>query len=106
MLDYSACLSLDNQQKFNMKFEDAPLLSDVSYKKGIYIVGSKHFITKHNALIEVSETKQKLKWDFNTDIFAQECQRPQMDVRLIDLYKQRALQLRDKYDYLILSYSG
>ena len=89
-----------------MKFEDAPLLSDVTYKKGIYTVGSKHFITKHNALIEVSKTKQKLKWDFNTAIFAQECQRPQMDVRLIDLYKQRALQLRDKYDYLILSYSG
>jgi len=89
-----------------MKFEDAPLLNNVNYKKGIYTVGSKHFITKHNALLEVSKTKQSLKWDFNSDLFAQECKRPRLDVRLIDLYKERAQQLRDKYDYLILSYSG
>ena len=87
------------------KFEDSTLDS-AQCKQGYYQVGRKLFNKKFNALLEASVTRQPVMWNFNQTVFAKQAQMPRLDVPLLELYKQRALQLRDKYDYLILAYSG
>lgn len=86
-------------------FEDSGLDPE-HCKQGYYQVGRKLFNKKFNALLEASNTKQPVGWDFNQTVFAKQATMPRLDVPLPELYKQRALQLRDKYDYLILAYSG
>lgn len=87
------------------KFEDS-VLHPALAKQGYYQVGNKLFDKKLNALIEASRTKQAVSWNFNKDIFAQQSARPRLNLGMLDLYRQRAQQLRDQYDYLILAYSG
>ena len=87
------------------KFEDSS--HDPTHcKHGYYQVGTKLFNKKFNALVEASNTKQPVGWDFNQAVFAKQAQMPRLGVPILELYKQRALQLRDKYDYLILAFSG
>ena len=88
-----------------MKFEDTSM-SPALVKQGYYKVGEKFFNIKINATIEASRTKLPVEWYFYQDVFEAEIKKPRLDVPLSELYKQRALQLRDKYDYLILAYSG
>ena len=87
------------------KFEDSDL-DPAHCKQGYYQVGRKLFNKKFNALVEASNTKQPVMWNFNQEVFAKQAQMPRIGVPILELYKQRALQLRDKYDYLILAYSG
>lgn len=75
-------------------------------KNGYYTVGEKIFYSKSLALIEATKTSRPITWDFSNAIFSTMkwdtgyCE----DLRLV--YRARARQLREKYDYLILSYSG
>lgn len=73
---------------------------------GYYIVGSKKFTNKIDALIESKNTKLPIRWNFFDTIFGKvDWTHPKRtDIRT--LYKRRALQLRQKYDYLILYFSG
>ena len=87
------------------RFEDSSL-DPAHSKQGHYQVGSKLFDKKFNALLEASRTQQSVQWDFNHAVFARQAQMPRTGSSLLELYKQRALQLRDQYDYLILAYSG
>ena len=87
------------------RFEDSSL-DPAHSKQGYYQVGTKLFDKKLNALLEASCTHQHVSWDFNHAVFAQQAQMPRLGIPLMELYKQRALQLRDRYDYLILGYSG
>jgi len=87
------------------RFEDSSL-DPAHSKQGYYQVGTKLFDKKLNALLEASRTQQHVQWDFNQQVFAKQAQMPRLDIPLLELYKQRALQLRDRYDYLILGYSG
>lgn len=77
-----------------------------SDKLGYYLVGNKHFNNKTLALIESKETKQSLHWYFNDDIYGQYDWQLPIDVSLFELYKQRAKQIREQYDYVTLHYSG
>ena len=87
------------------KFEDSSH-DPIHCKQGYYQVGRKLFNKKFNALLEASVTHQPVMWNFNQAVFAKQAQMPRIGVPILELYKQRALQLRDKYDYLILAYSG
>lgn len=87
------------------KLEDTMLPTNLA-TQGIYQVGNKYFYHKLNALIESSRTKQPVHWDFHSKIFQQQALKPKLDVPVSMLYHQRAQQLRDQYDYLILAYSG
>jgi len=89
-----------------IRFFDDSLAAVNTSKQGYYSVGTKFFNRKMNALIEASKTKQPVSWEFHTDVFQKQLLKPRLDVSLLELYKQRALQLREKYDYLILAYSG
>lgn len=73
---------------------------------GLYYVGDKTFISKSDALIFASKTNSAIYWDFNDDVFSKIDWRIPIETSLQELYRQRAQQLRDKYDYLSLFFSG
>lgn len=73
---------------------------------GLYHVGDMVFISKSDALIYATATKQPVYWDFNDDVFSKIDWKIPIATPLAELYKQRAQQLRDKYDYLSLFFSG
>jgi len=75
-------------------------------RNGIYTVGVRSFLSKTQALIEATKTNQQPSWDFSNEIFSKMdwTSGQTEDIRV--LYRKRARQLREKYDYLILSYSG
>jgi hypothetical protein len=75
-----------------------------NYYGGYYKVGQEKFVSKILAAIKATELKLPMTWHFHDDVFAKV--RPTGQVNLKELYKERALQLREKYDYLILNYSG
>jgi hypothetical protein len=72
---------------------------------GFYQVGDLKFYSKLEAIEAEQKTGQELHWNFNDEVYANQ---PWTDPKetLEELYQQRAQQLRDQYDYLILFYSG
>lgn len=76
---------------------------------GFYSVGSKNFFSKLEAIKHSIENKLPIKWLFHNEIwekFSKEKLHTLGAESLDSIYKQRAIQLREKYDYLILNYSG
>ena len=74
---------------------------------GYYTVNDQRYDNKITALIRASELKTDVKWHYFDDIFINAHKNNVLsDTNLEDLYKIRAQQLRDSYDYLILNYSG
>ena len=73
---------------------------------GYYRVGFKKFYHKTLALIESSKTKYQIEWIFNDNEYgAIDWSIPILE-SLDELYKHRAQQLRNNYDYLVLYFSG
>jgi hypothetical protein len=73
---------------------------------GYYKIGQYSTTNKGDAFIFASKFKEDVKWHFNDDIFSSIDWRIPIDTSLTELYHQRAQQLRDKYDYVSLFYSG
>jgi hypothetical protein len=75
-------------------------------KLGYYQVGEHRFYSKPEALIYATETNQTPEWVFNSIVYAKLnwLLEPEVDIR--ELYRLRAVQLRDKYDYIRLELSG
>lgn len=74
---------------------------------GYYIVKGSKITNKLQAMIEASKTQSNLEWNFYDDVFATaNTHFNTNDISLKELYRTRAQQLRDTYDYLILNYSG
>lgn len=74
-------------------------------KQGWYEVNGQRYLNKHHAL-EVCAESEWPQWNFNNTEYSQinwSCE-PAEDI--YDIYKSRALQLRQKYDFLLLYYSG
>lgn len=88
-----------------IKFEDTPIDFGL-VEQGYYKVGNQYFNHKVNALKAASVSKLPVTWDFNSAVYQHQAQKPRLNVALTDLYAQRAQQLRDQYDYIILAYSG
>ena len=84
------------------------MLSDIpsARRLGYYVVGSHIFFNKGEALIQASRVGDPVEWHFNDDLFSAINWSAPIDTSLTELYKQRAQQLRDKYDYVSLFYSG
>lgn len=73
---------------------------------GYYTVGSYHTYSKVDA-IEVSlATGGIVQWHFNDQVFDNYDWKIEPTATLWALYTQRAVQIREKYDYLVLMYSG
>jgi hypothetical protein len=73
---------------------------------GYYTVNNKKFESKIHALIEATKSKKKVKWIFNDEVFENFNWSVEPQESLDQLYDQRARDLREKYDYLVLCYSG
>lgn len=73
---------------------------------GFYQVGSTRYNNKIDALIASTKTNTPVSWYFNNDVYSQVTWQTQPQESLQEIYRQRALQLREKYDYLVLNYSA
>lgn len=75
-------------------------------KLGFYRVGDQIFYSKPEALIYATKTGSYPSWHFNSREFASFNweQEPETDLR--ELYRIRAQQLRDKYDWIRVEASG
>lgn len=82
------------------------IISNSIDRLGYYLVGTKKFHSKTLALLEQKKTKKDLTWVFNDNTFNSFDWTLPIETSLNDLYKKRALQLRNNYDYLVLYYSG
>ncbi len=75
-------------------------------KLGFYQVGNKKFHNKSLALLESYKSGNGIKWNFHNEVF-QNCDWSiPIEKSLKELYKQRAEQLRNSYEYLVLYFSG
>jgi hypothetical protein len=75
-------------------------------KKGYYLVGWKKFYNKTEAVTYATKNSFEVRWVFNDNIYSKIDWSTPIEVSLKQLYRLRAQQLRDKYDYVILHYSG
>lgn len=75
-------------------------------KLGYYTVGNDRFYSKPMALIKATETKVFPEWNFNNAVFDSVNWLAEPATPLRELYKLRAQQLRDRYDYIRLEFSG
>ena len=69
-------------------------------KLGYYTVGDKTFYHKPSALMESTKTGHFPHWHFNTEAFSKLDTTVEPQIGLRDLYRMRAQQLRDRYDYI------
>lgn len=75
-------------------------------KLGYYFCNGKEFESKIQAYLYATEIKQPVQWIFNNHIFNAVNWTQEPEKSLDELYDQRAREIREKYDYIILSYSG
>jgi len=76
--------------------------------KGVYKVGDKAYVNKLEACLSLNSIpgNHNLHWDYHDQIFSQYKWDAEPPVDIEELYRQRALQLREQYDHLVLFYSG
>lgn len=75
-------------------------------KLGFYTVRDKKIYVKPTALIEATQTGHFPEWNFNRKIFDSFPWAIEPLTNLKELYRIRAQQLRDRYDYIRLECSG
>lgn len=75
-------------------------------KLGVYRLGDLKFYSKLEAIEMHAKTGVHPHWDFNEAAFNCYDWKIEPTDSLPELYRQRAQQLRDQYDYIVLCYSG
>jgi hypothetical protein len=73
---------------------------------GHYIVNGAVYINKMQAILEAQKTNSEPQWIFHDNEFSKANWLVEPDFSLDEIYKQRALQIREKYDYIVLMVSG
>jgi len=81
-------------------------MSFIIKKLGYYVCDNLEFESKIEAFLYSKIVKKEVQWIFNNEVFDIYPWHIEPEESLDDLYDQRARELRDQYDYLILSYSG
>ena len=77
------------------------------HNKGIYKCNGKFFHNKLEAILEANSNPNTwVEWDYHDNIFSRHTWDLEPPVELEALYLERALQLREAYDHLVLLYSG
>ena len=90
------------------------MISTESDKRGFYLVGPnqidvkkwKKIYNKTEALSFASKFNCDVKWMFNHSVYGNIDWTVPIETPLKELYRIRAQQIRDKYDHIILHYSG
>ena len=73
---------------------------------GYYTVGDYKTYSKLDAIEQHGRTKQSLEWNFNREVFEQFDWKQEPPGSLEFWYGQRARDIRNRYDYIVLWYSG
>ena len=81
-------------------------MSYLYHNKGVYYCNSKPFFNKLEAILEANISGKHVEWDYHDAIFKQAKWDYNPPIELKELYRQRALQLREAYDHVVLFYSG
>ena len=90
------------------QFSVTPQEADLIYPDplGCYRVGDLKFYSKLDAIDAMQKTKIHLHWDFNEAAYSCYDWKVEPLTSILELYRRRAEQIRNKYDYIILHYSG
>lgn len=75
-------------------------------KWGMYYVGNRMFCSKLEAVMHSRSTGQPVHWRFQPDTLKQYDWTQEPTQSLWELYTERAHQLRNRFDYIMLMYSG
>jgi hypothetical protein len=77
-------------------------------KLGAYYLGDSRrpIYNKLHALELSNALNSQVHWEFNDEVYSQLDWKTEPEVDIDQLYRLRAQQLRDKYDYIRLNYSG
>lgn len=75
-------------------------------KVGYYTVNNKRYDNKWDAMLEATTSGLEYKWEFAPNIFDKFNWTKPIEASLDSLYAARLQQLRDKYDHLVLFFSG
>jgi hypothetical protein len=73
---------------------------------GFFEVGDQCFYSKLDAIKYSADTGHTVEWNFNDQILSSCDWLTEPKESLEELYKQRAQQIRDKYDYVVVMFSG
>jgi hypothetical protein len=73
---------------------------------GYYRVGDLRTYSKLEAIELHQKTGHHPEWHFNEAVFRSYDWKSEPQLPLTELYRQRAQQIRDQYDYVVLFYSG
>jgi len=82
------------------------LFKNDPYKHGYYEVNGHKTFSKLEAIELQKTTGHWPHWNFNDDVFSTVDWQKEPNVDLYELYKARARQIRQSYDYVVLFYSG
>ena len=75
-------------------------------KFGFYQVGDFRTYSKFEAIEQHVKTNKKIQWNFNEVVYESYNWDQEPEESLSELYRQRAQQIREQYDYLVLWFSG
>lgn len=81
-------------------------MDNLNFKTGYYTVGDSVFEKKVLAVYHASQTNEKIKWTWNDNTMALFDWTKEPTLSLDELYKIRAQQIRDEYDYVLIFCSG
>ena len=79
---------------------------NINPKLGFYTCNGQTFDSKIQAYLYAATVKQQVQWNFNNEEFSKHDWTVEPEQTLDQLYDARSRQIREKYDYVILSYSG
>jgi hypothetical protein len=75
-------------------------------KLGYYLCDGQEFESKIHCYLHASKNNSDVQWIFNNSEFDSYNFSHEPEQSLDELYNRRARELRERYDYLVLSYSG
>lgn len=78
----------------------------MNIKLGYYKVGQQVFYNKLQAILYANTTKADITWYFNNIVFNVFDWEKEPDISLTQIYKNRAKQIREQFDYVIVMASG
>ena len=73
---------------------------------GYYQLGNARYFNKVQAILDSDRCQWPLRWNYLDQEFDQHDWTQEPDVSLEDLYAARARDIRERYDYLVLHFSG
>jgi len=81
-------------------------MDELKFKNGYYLVGNEVFEKKVLAIQRSNQTKKNIQWIWNDRKMSSFNWTIEPDISLDSLYKSRAQQIRDHYDYVLIFCSG